>query len=302
MTLAAPSPLERLGLLLDADRPAAIRRIASSARASPGYGTVDVGSGLIRYREHGEGDATYVFAADPPIVLEHYDRLLDALSPNGRVVVLELPGFGFSPVRAGFDFSMEGVMRAVHLALERLGVAKATLCFPCGSAYLAIALAAHAPGLVESLLLSQAPSFEGVLGWKRGRDPSGLLARPLFGQCAMHFLKRSRAPMWFAVSVGKETERGWMLSLTERTLRDGARWSLASAFQRFLVEGGAPPPAPCPVVALWGTLDRSHARTDRESSRSLGPDVRLVQWDDVGHFPDLEEPERFAALARSLRS
>jgi pimeloyl-ACP methyl ester carboxylesterase len=69
---------------------------------------------------------------------------------------------------------------------------------------------------------------------------------------------------------------------------------MASAFQQFLVDGGAPAPVRQPVLALWGTRDGSHATTDRSTSRALGRDVRLEEWHDVGHFPDLEAPERFA--------
>lgn len=291
------SRLARLGLWLDTDSSRGVRRVIRSTRSRPGYGTVDVDAAVIRYREHGSGSRVYVFAADPPIVLEHYDRLLAALSPHGRTIVLELPGFGFSPVRPGFDFSFERVTGVMERALSELGVADATLCFPCGSAYLGLALAAKKRSLVRNLILAQAPSFGEILAWKRGRDPKGVLGRPFIGQCAMRVLKKSRAPRWFAVSVGKRSELGWLQSIAEAKLAEGARWSLASAFQALLVEGNAPPPAPCPILALWGRQDRSHAATNRESSRELGADVRLVEWSDVGHFPELEEPERFARLA-----
>ncbi|HEX4339394.1 MAG TPA: alpha/beta hydrolase [Polyangiaceae bacterium] len=299
--MAVSQHLTKLGLLLDADPPWTVKRVARTRGTRPGHGFVDAGSCLVRYRDHGNGPRTFVFAADPPVVLEHYDRLVEALSPHGRVIVLELPGFGFSPVRLGFDFSMEGVTEAVEHVLVELRVRDALLCFPCGSAYLALTLSARAPRVVQGLVLSQAPSFDGIVEWKERRDPKGVLARPFLGQCAMHALKRRRAPAWFSVSVGKQSERAWMQSVAEDSLRDGARWSLASAFQRFLVAGGAPPVAACKVLALWGTLDRSHAETRRESSRSLGTDVELVEWNDVGHFPDLEEPARFATLVTAFR-
>jgi pimeloyl-ACP methyl ester carboxylesterase len=96
--------------------------------------------------------------------------------------------------------------------------------------------------------------------------------------------------------VGDRAQQPWIQRIAEDKLREGSQWSLASAFQQFLVEGAAPPPAECPVTAVWGTRDRSHAATDRRGSLELGRDVRLLEWDDVGHFADLEAPERFAAL------
>jgi pimeloyl-ACP methyl ester carboxylesterase len=237
--------IDRLALRIDTEADARIRRSLRGHRA-PGYGFVDLPSCAVRYRAHGEGARTFVFAADPPIVLEHYDALVDALSARARIIVLELPGFGFSPARRSFDFSFDGIVAALGDILDALDVRGATLCFPCVSAYAGAALALARPECVRSLVAAQAPSFEGALAWKRSRDPKGLLARP--------------------------------------------------AFQRFLIDGAAPGPVPQPILAVWGTRDGSHRMTDRSSSRRLGADVTLVEWDDVGHFPELESPRRFADL------
>jgi pimeloyl-ACP methyl ester carboxylesterase len=287
--------IDRLARRIDTEADARIRRSLRGHRA-PGYGFVDLPSCAVRYRAHGEGARTFVFAADPPIVLEHYDALVDALSARARIIVLELPGFGFSPARRSFDFSFDGVVAALGNILDVLDVRGATLCFPCVSAYAAAALALARPECVRSLVAAQAPSFEAALAWKRRRDPKGLLARPIAGQLAMHALKRRRAPAWMSLAVGDPRQLPAMTALAEASLRRGARWSLASAFQRFLIDGAAPGPVPQPILAVWGTRDGSHRMTDRSSSRRLGADVTLVEWDDVGHFPELESPRRFADL------
>lgn len=288
--------LERLGLWLDTQSGWRTRAEQRREARAPGYGYVELPRCALRYRDHGEGDQTYVFAADPPVVLEHYDELVRVLSRHARVIVLELPGFGFSPARPGFDFALGSSVQGALQALVQLGVRGATLCFPCASAYVALAAAHQRPDLVSRLLLAQAPAYAGELAWKQRRDPKGVLGRPVLGQLAMRAVSEKRLPAWFSLAVGDRTRLAPFTELAAQRLQDGARWSLASAFQRYLVDGGAPPTVQQPVIALWGELDRSHTETDRESSRALGAHVEVVRWSDVGHFPELEAPERFAEL------
>jgi pimeloyl-ACP methyl ester carboxylesterase len=290
--------LQRLGVWLDTEPRWRTRREQRREARTPGYGYVELPQCALRYRDHGDGDDCYVFAADPPIVLEHYDELIRVLAQRARVIVLELPGFGFSPARPGFDFALSSCADSAALALEQLGVRSATLCFPCGSAYVALALAHAYPQLVSRLLLAQAPAYAGELAWKQRRDPNGVLGKPVLGQLAMRAMRERRLPDWFSLSVGDRTRLTPFTELAAQRLRDGARWSLASAFQCYLVEGAAPPPVRQPLIALWGELDRSHKGTDRDSSRTLGQRVEVVRWSDIGHFPELEAPERFAELLR----
>lgn len=287
---------QRLGLWLDTQPRWRTRREQRREARQSGYGYVELENCALRYRDHGEGDECYVFAADPPVVLEHYDELVRQMEQRARVIVIELPGFGFSPARPGFDFALHSSARGAALAFERLGVRGATLCFPCASAYVALAVAREHPALVSRLLLAQAPAYAGELAWKQRRDPKGVLGRPVVGQLAMRAMSERRLPAWFSLSVGDRTRLPWITEVAARRLRDGARWSLASAFQRYLVDDAAPAPVEQPVIALWGERDRSHKGTDFESSRALGSRVQVVRWDDVGHFPELEAPERFTEL------
>lgn len=297
--MLATNTWQRLGLWLDSDSPGQAARTRRREARAHGYGYLELPGCSIRYRAHGEGEECYVFAVDPPVVLEHYDALVRALSARARVIVLELPGFGFSPALRSFDFSLARCIDGVVSALEQLGVRGATLCFPCVSAYLALHVAHARPDLVARLLLAQAPDYAGELRWKQARDPQGVLARPVWGQLAMRAMSPRRLPAWFKLSVGAEGCLEPMTELAAQRLREGARWPLASAFQNFLVEGAAPPVVEQPVIALWGERDRSHRGTARESSLRLGRRTELVRWDNVGHFPELEAPERFVELLRT---
>ena len=51
-----------------------------------------------------------------------------------------------------------------------------------------------------------------------------------------------------------------------------------------------------PCILLWGTKDPTHKYTDPLSLQELVPNVEIVRFEDCGHFPDIEQPQRFAAI------
>ena len=55
-----------------------------------------------------------------------------------------------------------------------------------------------------------------------------------------------------------------------------------------------------PVILLWGTKDHSHRVTDHHTIREVVPTAQIIEWDDVGHFPNLEQPGRFFALLEQI--
>lgn len=47
---------------------------------------------------------------------------------------------------------------------------------------------------------------------------------------------------------------------------------------------------------IWGGSDPSHAPTDPTSLHQCAPHAEIEIFEECGHFPDVEAPERFAAL------
>lgn len=254
---------------------------------------------IIRYRVAGSGPRTVVLATDPPVALEQYDALMALLQPDVRVVVLELPGFGFSLPLAGFRFDFTALNDVVARFLAQLDVGPCILAFPCVAAYGAIDIAARYPHLVSHVALIQAPSWTEQVKWKHGRDKRGVLSRPLVGQVVLQALKRQRAPRWFDAAVGNREQLPDFIATTDHALRGGACFCLASAFQRYLTD--APPRLEAvrqPSLIIWGEADRSHRRTDKTSSRIHCPNAAEVFLPHAGHFPELEQPESFAEAMR----
>src|SRR5882762_11567675 len=86
----------------------------------PGIVRMELPDATMRIRIARGGSRTVVFAADPPIVAEHYDELISLLVPDASVVCLELPGFGFSLAKSTFPFTFAAYADAVARTLVEL--------------------------------------------------------------------------------------------------------------------------------------------------------------------------------------
>jgi pimeloyl-ACP methyl ester carboxylesterase len=273
------------------------RSIAQSSEfnSRPGIANLQLPDTLIRYRMVGDGPQTLVQAADPPVVIEQYDELIQCLEEDFRVIVFEIPGFGFSLPRSGFRFDFAKVNDLVAEFLRRLAVGPYLLAFPCVSAYGAIDIAARFPSLVSGVTLVQAPSWSEQVKWKHGRDRQGILSKPVIGQLALQALKRKRAPQWFNAAVGNREKLSEFVETTDTAFAHGACFSLASAFQRYLTDKEQSLAiVNQPSLVIWGEADRTHRQTDKSSTRVYCPHAKEVRFAGAGHFPELEEPEMFA--------
>ena len=266
----------------------------------PGMRALELPTAVLRIRVAGHGAQTVVYVPDPPNTIEHCDRLLERLSAVARVVCIELPGFGFSLPARNFRFTVREQTATLRAALEALGWAPYTLAFPCVSAYAALLLASDHPALVRRVVLMQAPAWDEELRWARRVDRHRLISTPVLGQLVTALLPRRVARAWYRAALPREAPAETVRNFLDPALDalgHGGSFCLASAFQATF---GADRPAlgrvTQPTTVVWGTADRSHRRTAKESIREYAPHAEYHEWPACGHFPELEEPDRFAAL------
>ena len=255
---------------------------------------------LFRYREKDgpAGAPTLVFSADPPVTLEQYDDLLALAAQDFRVVVFELPGMGFSPGKRAFRFGFHETNGEVAQFLENVVGPQAILAFSCAAGLCAIDLSRRQPDLVRALVLIQTTDVAGFARWKAARDPKGILARPVLGQYAMRKVAAKRMPAWFRLALGRRRQEEEFCSCAQAALDEGALWSLASAYQVYLRTDLQLQPVGKPALAIWGAADGSHTFQNRDAIRSLVPGAEIHAFDELGHFPELEEPEAIYPLIR----
>ena len=266
------------------------------ARPPSGDGVrfVELPQATLRVRVAGTGPVALVIVPDPPNVIEHYDRLIALLAPHLRVVCCEAPGFGFSRPAPGFDFSPASQAASMAALLARLALGPYLLAFPCFAGLVAVQLAAEHPELVNGLVIVQTPAWSEALGWVRRIDRRGLLQTPWLGQLAMSFGKRRVARGWYRAALPPGADPAPFLAPALAAFERGGAYCLASAFQA-ACRTPAPRLGPVrqPALVVWGGADRTHRRTDKRSILEYVPRADWVDFAAAGHFPDLEQPERF---------
>lgn len=268
-----------------------------AAQSRDGIRFMDLGLAHIRYRQAGHGAKTLVFVTDPPIVIEHYDALIDTLKHDFSLLVVEAPGFGFSIPSMRLDYRFQTMVTLFEHFLSQLALGPVTFLAPCAVGYVAIGLAHKRPDLIEKLVLMQVPSWEEILKWKHRRDPKGLLGIPVISQILLQNLKRTRTHKWFEMALGNQDLLTRFNNIAQEGYAHGAAFNLASAFQQLLVNTSPlPQQIVQPSLFIWGESDKSHCTTCKQSSLQMIPGAQLANIPAAGHFPELETPDEFASL------
>ncbi|MFL0355866.1 alpha/beta fold hydrolase [Erythrobacter sp. GH1-10] len=247
-----------------------------------------------RYLEAGSG-RTIVFTCDPPMTIEVYGPLVEAFSAHFRVIVVELPAMGFSATTADYAFGFRETNDDLAAFLRDVAGTGSILAFSCAASLAALDIAGRMPELASHLALVQAGGTEAFAIWKAGRDPKGILARPIVGQLAMARMAPKRMPQWYGLSVGRKQQIPHFCACAERSFRHGALWSLASAFQIYMKQQGELPRPAQPILSIWGAADGSHPASNAHSLARLYEGVQTVTFDDLGHTPELEAPDQVLA-------
>jgi pimeloyl-ACP methyl ester carboxylesterase len=247
-----------------------------------------------RYLETGRGP-TIVFTCDPPMTIENYGPLVEAFAAHFRVIVVELPAMGFSAATADYAFGFRETNNDFAAFLRDVAGEGSIFAFSCAASLAALDIAVRMPELASHLTLMQAGGTDAFAKWKAGRDPKGILARPLLGQLVMARMAPKRMPQWYGLSVGRKEQIEHFCTCAERSFAHGAMSSLASAYQIYMGKRDELPRPQQPILSIWGAADRSHPAGNEHSLARLYEGVETVTFDDLGHTPELEAPQQVLA-------
>jgi pimeloyl-ACP methyl ester carboxylesterase len=302
-------------------------RVAERQTAGPGaYGSDGAAAWLqVDWRRHQrwvtveERAVNVIELGDgPPVVFVHglsgswqnWLEQLPVLASEHRVVALDLPGFGHSPMPRD-SISIAGYARLLDLLLGELHIDAAAVVGNSMGGFVAAELAIASPQRVERLVLVSAA------GISTHNDPRTGRALP-----SLHRAERLSAmtAAWVAAHSDMVTSRA--------RLRAGLLWlvvrhptSLAAALAAEQVRGaGRPgfmpalqaiydydirerlPEIACPTWIVWGENDQLVRVKDAHVFEELIPDSRLTIFADTGHMAMLERPAAFNAQLREFLS
>jgi pimeloyl-ACP methyl ester carboxylesterase len=299
-------------------RSEATRRLAA-ADAGP-YGPVGRSPWQdVDWREHqrwvdvdGQQVNTIELGDGPPLVFVHglsgswpnWLEQLPVFAAQHRVVALDLPGFGHSPMPAQ-EITIAGYARLLDGLLSRLRIDAAAVVGNSMGGFIAAELAIAFPQRVERLVLVSAAGIstfgdrrtaraiptlrrgERVLtasaAWLASRSDA-VARRARLREALMNVVVRH--PAQLPAALAAEQLRG--------SGKPGFMQGLAAVIDYDVSDRLAEIAAPTLVV--WGDGDRLIDVADAEVFGRLIPDARVVIFEDTGHMAMLERPAAFNAL------
>jgi len=233
---------------------------------------------------------------------------LAVFAAEHRVIALDLPGFGHSPMPRE-TISMAGYARMLDRLLDQLGIDAAAVVGNSMGGFIGAELAISFPRRVERLVLVSAAgiSTHQPRGSARGIPALRRLERVLMASGAWAASKSDTV-------ARRERLRDLALAVV---VRHPGRLDPALAAEQ--VRGAGKPgfmqgleavidyhvrdrlgEIACPTLIVWGECDRLISVRDADVFAELIPDSRRVIFKDTGHMAMLEHPERFNPLLRGF--
>ena len=257
---------------------------------------VDIGSGPVVVFLHGLAGCW-----------QNWLETIPDLARDHRVVALDLPGFGASPMPAE-PITMPGYAAALDELFVTLGIDCATLVGSSMGGFVACEFAIRYGAQVQRLCLT---------------SPAGLSMEHMLNERNQGLRARIENYLFFGA--------GWLASRSDRVVRSErlrrALLMLVAAHperlpSRLVAEqargAGKPGFSPaleamtgypirdrlgeiaCPALIVWGELDRLVPLCDAAEFEWLIPDARRIVYPDTGHLVMLERPARFNADLRDF--
>jgi pimeloyl-ACP methyl ester carboxylesterase len=236
-------------------------------------------------------------------------HLVDRLDTGHRVIAPDLFGHGGSAKPRG-DYSLGSHAATLRDLLDHLGVERVTLVGHSLGGGIAMQFCYLFPDRVERLVLvgsgglgrevnpalraATLPGAEWVLpalasGWLRGRIET--VGRTL-AKTGWRASNDMRAAWEGFARLSDADGRRAFLATTRAVIDVGGQSVTAQDYLADLVD--------IPVLVVWGTNDMVIPAEHAARAQVAIPGCRVELFDGAGHFPHLDDPDRFTLLVRDF--
>ncbi|CUR56795.1 Alpha/beta hydrolase fold protein [metagenome] len=266
---------------------------------------------------HGH-ELSYVDSGSGPVLLfihgilgsrGQWRHLVDLIDDDHRVVVPDLFGHGDSAKPTG-DYSLSSHAATLRDLLDHLGIERVTLVGHSLGGGIAMQFYYLFPDRVDRLVL--------VASGGLGREVNLVLRSATLPGAEQVLGVVASAPVLQRVeALGRGAQKvGWKpgadigaiwRGFTSLGDRDSRRAFLATT--RAVIDiGGQSISAhdhlqavtPPPTLIVWGSRDRMIPAWHALSAQRAVPDCRVELFEGAGHFPHLDDPDRFARVLREF--
>jgi pimeloyl-ACP methyl ester carboxylesterase len=250
----------------------------------------------VHYQECGTGT---------PLVLVHgfmsstfdWKDVLPLLSNRFHLIAVDLKGFGFTAKPKG-DYTLGAQAEMVVRLLDHLKIEKAVLCGQSMGGKVVLRVASRHPGRVSALILVDSGGVKIGKGKPANRSVRrwpviGPLAEALTLSSSASFVRDGLRRCYY--DKAKVTED--RVATCHRVLKTRAG---QSATRATLAQASPELTEPVisslgqPTLIIWGAQDQLVPLEAGKRFHTLIPGSRLVVFDQCGHAPQNEMPERFA--------
>ncbi len=222
--------------------------------------------------------------------LETFDAWAAKLSPQYRVIRLDLPGFGLTGPDPTGDYSDDRSMAILQAVLDRLGIARARFIGNSMGGRLAWTFAATFPGRVAKLVLISPDGFASE-GFEYGKAPDV----PITLRLLPYAMPKSMLRMTLVPAYG-DAQR-----LTDDVVTRYYDFMRAPGVRAAVIARTAQTvlrdPVPllhritAPTLLLWGEKDAMIPISNAADYLQAISGCRLVRLPGLGHVPFEEAPE-----------
>ena len=252
----------------------------------------------VHYKDEGRGPVLFMIHGSQSSV-RTWDRITQRLKSRYRIIRYDIPGYGLS---GSISDEVAATVQPVEIAedlLAKLGVKKLTFVGVSSGGTLGMYLAAKRPELVERLILSNTPSDpvktdhlvqpQSFLDAQAKARATGFQNLTFWNEYLSYFSgdparisAKTRAEYY---DFNRRVAEKHPIALVAR-IGDGKQASIEMAKVR------------APTFLIWGTGDKLLPESAANAiARYLSnATISRVLMPDVGHYPPLEVPDRFAQL------
>jgi pimeloyl-ACP methyl ester carboxylesterase len=238
---------------------------------------------------------------------ETWTRLVRDLSENWHMLAPDLFGHGTSAKPLG-DYSLGAHAATMRDLLDELNIATVTLVGHSHGGGIAMQFAYLFPDRVDGLVLVSSGGLGRELSpWLRAATiPGAEWVLPMLGSVWLHGRVASlgRGAARVGVRAGIDLSEGWRgLS----SLHDPGSRRAFLATSRSVIDAGGQTVAArqylasvasVPTLIVWGGRDRVIPAGHASAAHRAIPGSKVEMFERAGHFPHVDEPDRFAELIR----